>query len=452
MKHRLVIQKLGPIEQCELECSRFVTLTGFQASGKSTVAKAIYFFRTIKEDIVELIQKQAYHLAPVGGMEDNYDIGFGMFLEEGLKKFLCEKFLQTFGSLQMLSEKMQIQYFYTETCSITISCSKEENMQSPCKLTVVLSNALAAFLQEKNDRFSAAPKGIPEAEMRSLRTQLYQLFADNCAIIYIPAGRTMLTVLSQQLGYIYATMDDFQKRSLDLCTRDYMEQVLRIKPEFSEGLSGLIEYSVRREALPEKVLELALGLIHKILRGTYYCKNGEERIVLDSGNYVKLNFSSSGQQECVWILNLLFYFLLQQKQMLFIIEEPESHLFPASQKYMTELIALVNNCGHSIVLTTHSPYVLGSLNNLLYAHTVQPHSFKEAGRIIPMDFWLDFDEFDAWFVKDGMLDNCMDSEIHMIQNERIDEISTVINQDFDKLLDLQQTEEKGVVESAIKWV
>lgn len=66
-------------------------------------------------------------------------------------------------------------------------------------------------------------------------------------------------------------------------------------------------------------------------------------------------------------MNLLFYYLVQQKEILFIIEEPESHLFPESQKYITELIALVNNCGHSIVLTTHSPYVLGTLNNLLYA-------------------------------------------------------------------------------------
>ena len=34
----------------------------------------------------------------------------------------------------------------------------------------------------------------------------------------------------------------------------------------------------------------------------------------------------------------------------------------------------------------------------------------------------------------------MDSEIHMIQNERIDEISKVINDDFEKLLELQDAE------------
>lgn len=45
---KLIINKLGPVETCELECSQFMNFTGFQASGKSTIAKAIYYFRTIK--------------------------------------------------------------------------------------------------------------------------------------------------------------------------------------------------------------------------------------------------------------------------------------------------------------------------------------------------------------------------------------------------------------------
>lgn len=246
----------------------------------------------------------------------------------------------------------------------------------------------------------------------------------------------MITLLSQQLNYIYATMDDVQKRSLDSCTKDYLERILRLQPQFSDGIRGLI-YSEGNSQCPRKLVWQATELIEKILRGTYCCSNGEEKIVLDDGKYVKINFSSSGQQECVWILNLLFYYLLRQKPILFIIEEPESHLFPESQKYITELIALVSNCGHHVILTTHSPYVLGTLNNLLYAHGLGEQYSKRAGEVIPKPLWLDHDCFDAWFVKDGIIANCMDKEIHMIENERIDEISKVINQDFDMLLELQ---------------
>lgn len=39
----------------------------------------------------------------------------------------------------------------------------------------------------------------------------------------------------------------------------------------------------------------------------------------------------------------------------------------------------------------------------------------------------------------------MDEEIRMIQNEKIDEISKVINSDFDELLKLQNTGEESAV-------
>ena len=65
--------------------------------------------------------------------------------------------------------------------------------------------------------------------------------------------------------------------------------------------------------------------------------------------------------------------------------------------------------------------------------------------MIPALFWLDHDHFGSWFVKNGVIENCMDPEIHMIQNERIDEISKVINDDFDRLLELQDIDAESVV-------
>lgn len=128
---------------------------------------------------------------------------------------------------------------------------------------------------------------------------------------------------------------------------------------------------------------------------------------------------------------------MQKRPALFIIEEPESHLFPASQKYIMELISLVCNQGHSMLVTTHSPYVLGALNNLLYASSFRKTpKQKEAAKIIPSSLWRDYDSFSAYFVKGGKAEDCLDSEIRLIQNERIDEISRVINSDYDSLFGL----------------
>lgn len=444
--HRIIIHNLGPVVSCELECSQFMTLTGFQASGKSTIAKTIYYFRTIKEDIVQLVQRQAFDSVQAVVFEEeegDYGIGYRMDLVTGLERFLCQKFRMVFGTMGGMSKEMRVEYYFTSECYLSVFLAKNAKRHLSDRICVRFSDTLATFLRNKNRSFPVAPTGISEHEMRILKIELCQLFDDFCSTVYIPAGRSMLTLLSQQFGYIYATMDNFQKRSMDLCTRDYLERILRVKAEFSDGLVGLLEYFSERNTVSSEIVEQALKLISKILRGDYRCRNGEEQIVLDNGNVIKINFSSSGQQECVWILNLLFYYLLQKKRMLFIIEEPESHLFPASQKYMTELIALVMNCNHSVVLTTHSPYVLGTLNNLLYAHIVSVNEHKHTCEIIHNSFWLDYHRFYAWFVKEGTIDNCMDNEIHMIMNEKIDEISKVINDDFDRLLELHNPDQEG---------
>ena len=57
MDHKLRLYHVGPIQECDLDLNDFTVLTGPQASGKSTVAKAVYFFRTVKQDILNIIKQ-----------------------------------------------------------------------------------------------------------------------------------------------------------------------------------------------------------------------------------------------------------------------------------------------------------------------------------------------------------------------------------------------------------
>ena len=154
------------------------------------------------------------------------------------------------------------------------------------------------------------------------------------------------------------------------------------------GLEGLLEGKQIPPARRALHCE-ALDLIQKILKGRYTVTDGEERIWMDTGRYVKINFASSGQQECVWILNLLYYYFVMQNPVYFIIEEPESNLFPESQKAIVELTALVAGAGNAVLLTTHSPYVLGAVNNLLYAGTVGQIAAEKSAEIVAPEKWID---------------------------------------------------------------
>lgn len=142
---------------------------------------------------------------------------------------------------------------------------------------------------------------------------------------------------------------------------------------------------------------------------------------------VKINFASSGQQEAVWILNVVFYYLLNNKKTFFIIEEPESHLFPDAQKLMTEFISLAKNDGNKVLLTTHSPYILGTINNMLYANRISKKVNKsKVAKIMNRLKWLQFEKLSAYYVESGAIRSCLDKEFESIDNEVIMEGLTTL--------------------------
>ena len=429
--NRLVIHKLGPITHCELDLSHFTVLTGFQASGKSTIAKCVFFFRTIKDDL--------YRLA----IEAEEDIAFQtekkkLTLKQRLIQNLRLKFLKTFGSSWAMDNTMNIRYTFTEDCWVRVRLKEDTLYANPNYIYIEFSSSLEVLINDLARTIPADTNNLTSVARAQLHQKITSFFQDEKEIVYIPAGRSMITLLSDQLNYIYSTMKEEQKRSIDYCTQDYIERVLRLKAEFSSGLGGLIEYySIKTRPDPALVSHVN-ELMKKILKGNYFRRAGEEGLTIDgTDKYVKINYASSGQQESVWILNLLDYGMIRAVQTLFIIEEPESHLFPESQKYITELIALAANQNHSILLTTHSPYVLGTLNNLLYAAQAKPDTAEKVSQIIHRSMWLERQRFGAWFIKDGEIENGMDQDLDLIQNEKIDEISKTINEDYDSIFDLQ---------------
>lgn len=261
--HRLKVHKLGPIDHCELTCSQFMTFTGFQASGKSTIAKAIFYFRTIKDDIYSIAEEKALN---VYSLENSY-------ANTKLKKLLIdklrEKFLRVFGSSWGMDNEMYLEYHYTKQCSIKITLKEETLYPTPNYIWIDLSPQLSTFLETNNNALTANALGVPEQQKQKFQLDLWTFFDDSFDVVYIPAGRSMLTLLSQQLSYIYTTMKDSQKRTLDYCTQDYIERILSLKPEFSSGLAGVMAYYGSKNGLPKSTISLALELINKILRGSY---------------------------------------------------------------------------------------------------------------------------------------------------------------------------------------
>jgi predicted ATPase len=60
-----------------------------------------------------------------------------------------------------------------------------------------------------------------------------------------------------------------------------------------------------------------------------------------------------------------------------IIDEPEMNAHPEAQIAITEFLALLANAGLNVTVTTHSPYIVDHLNNLVEAARL-PEAAQEA--------------------------------------------------------------------------
>ena len=86
---KITIQHLGPLKKLEMEIKDFNILIGEQATGKSTAAKAIYFFRIMKDSMTDylcqLLDTSVYNGEEASG-------GFKRVLKRELKSVFISLF------------------------------------------------------------------------------------------------------------------------------------------------------------------------------------------------------------------------------------------------------------------------------------------------------------------------------------------------------------------------
>ena len=221
--------------------------------------------------------------------------------------------------------------------------------------------------------------------------------------------------------------------------RQFIERINTTKITFSKSLDDIIR---ERQALGTSKIEFSAirkagSFIKKILKGTYLHDKEGGKVYIDKDNYVKINFASSGQQEVIWILLTLFIINLDRIKAMIFIEEPEAHLFPEAQKAIMEYIAFTfntNNC--HFVISTHSPYILSVLNNFIYAYNTGIND-PDVNKIISKELWINNNHTNGYFVNNGTVENIYSSELQMMKLEIVDQVSDTINEEYDKLFQIE---------------
>jgi hypothetical protein len=215
---------------------------------------------------------------------------------------------------------------------------------------------------------------------------------------------------------------------------------------FFKNNGGSFETAIQSLEQRPKLTQLA-NIYFKILKGTYDNDVFGEIIRINDREKVFLKDASSGQQEVLRILQGLFLAVgTPNRREFFVVEEPEAHLYPLSQKEVINAFALFLNTipQGKIVVTTHSPYVLACVNILLLAHFVN----KERGgngieqqiseAAVPKDYWLDPADFSAYAIghADIYCRNIKDDVTGLVAENYLDSISDILGMQSQHLFNL----------------
>ncbi|GMO21728.1 MAG: hypothetical protein Ta2B_00550 [Termitinemataceae bacterium] len=419
---RLEINNFLSISYVKWDVNSFNVITGDMGSGKSLCIKLLQYFEDIIPELFVLPYSEFF---------------FNLDIEEFYKRLKDDFSPKKFHISAMKDKKYKeftVTYTYmfkTQSISIKISSDEQGNISVE---SVFLEKLLKEWKDKiENNESVKTPDGFQEVK-KELFNNLLKMFENHypVATIFVPASRASLAF-----------------------TTDIHEDYLK---EYYNLINALESYRVMIEEN-----------FHDILKADVQSDEKTLQLVSNDGRIVPLSKASSGQQEIVYVLQLLSklgkFSFTYGKHINLYIEEPSAHLFPLEQKLILELMVGVFNKLNetveneiSITVTTHSPYVLNIINNMLK----KGHLKKEVNRCKDASFQkkilkkierlqfppLDAENVSAFFIESsGNSTNMMqDSESGAyLYDSKIEEITSSIEHDYISVKELlDEVSEKDV--------
>jgi AAA15 family ATPase/GTPase len=418
VSNKITIKNFVVIKEAEIDIKDINVIIGQQSSGKSLIAKLIYFFSTLEDLFINYVY--------AGSEEHDF---------EGA---ILEKFSTFFPPYLWRDKSFRIEYSVNDFVIVWRYTRKTAN--SDFKHKIILSRyvreVLASIKDDAinsstyreiriNDKVMNVRKKYPKGSIYNDLKEAFPYYF--CKSLFIPSGRTFLHTLKLNTFFL-------ENLQVDPFVKEFGREYSTIKQFFIKGSNTILEDH------DEKAF-------FSILNGRYAYDDGEDEdwIVSGRGHTTKLVHASSGQQESLPMLAALavspiLMFDESFSGMLFI-EEPEAHLFPTAQNEVISFISSVHESYRTrFFMTSHSPYVISALNNMIQANEAvrqkllseeQFSAVNKGGASIP------FERVSAYTIEDGIVRSIMDEEFRMIGAYKLDDISSHFQSVMDYLLELE---------------
>jgi hypothetical protein len=422
MEERLIIHNFAGIKSIRIEINKINIIIGPQASGKSVCAKLLFFFKSFVLHMVETVEN---------------DVG-----KRNLDSSYKQKFQEYFPPESWDANAFRLRY---EIGDLFIEISRKQGDTS--KVTLDYSGLYTSFFRDLRvvnkkikESMSEGSVGASFAIPRDFLNEYLGVVLSpklpkqaGFTQLFIPAGRSFFANLQNSIFSFLSSSNALDPFLI----------------EFGKLYEGYKNVRLRRPAKADKSTstkdfqEEVERLIEKVICGKHVRIKGSDYLESPDGRRVSLSNSSSGQQETLplaIILSILPTIASRVGKTVYI-EEPEAHLFPEAQRTIVELIAVTFNQSKNnlqFVVTTHSPYVLTALNNLLQAgslyETLDGDSLESLQTVMPQFKSLEPKDISAYAFMAGGCSTIIEPQTGLIDASIIDSVSDTIAIEFDALI------------------
>lgn len=422
----LIVKNFGPIKDAHIQTKRYNVLIGNTSTGKSVLAKLIsiayeiefYFIENGNFDaFAKLLKKYCIDFP----FSDSTQIEISFALAHWIITKDSFRIIKSIGSpffkqdTVNISNNKDVAYLYREI-SIDKNMENDLDPNNPIveeakKTYKELVNNIAHNQQTDLSQYS---QSAIDLAYRAFMVYVY----DKNASVYVPAERNLMSVFTNNIF-------SFLKSGSNI-------------PESIKRFGSLYE------AAKGENKNLSIDFMN--IKVDF--ANEDDKIVLDdAGTEIRFEQASSGMQSIIPLWAVFLYGIKNHSLGTAIIEEPELNLFPTLQvDLVNNLVAQLNQTKANLLITTHSPYILSVLDNLIYANDVyqkakaadNKEQILRIEKLVDPSMLINYDEVAAYLCKDdGVVERMNDDEMRNTGAYALDKASTITSHIFNELMDIE---------------
>lgn len=396
---KLVIKNFGPVHDAELELKDVNLFIGEQSVGKSTLAKLVTIFTDYSS--LAMIISSGFQ-----GWKRQL-VTFNLLVEQG------ENYLIQYD-LEEGSVRFHIVIRAGKVTSYIISSSGGRITNKTTIQEKLFSLKPIYHREEYIEQIKLVKEKISslkDTATTHITIALQQILYNS---LYIPAERIVYSLFQKLLPALNLMKDSVAETFLR-----FMIEITNAKTKYSYYDSDILNIK--------------------------YIQDNSEDYFVDFVSKKKLPFTnaSSGIQSTLPLLLVLEYAVNYREYSSFVIEEPETNLYPSKQiDLLRFILRKVKSDNRTVTITTHSPYLLSAMNNSLFAGQLLKDFGEEVQDKISTIPILKSDECSVYSLGESIngkgvyCRSLIDIDTGMVDVNALDRVSFDISDEFDRLSNL----------------